>query len=298
DHGSKKTTGKPIKRARYGQIKNVNNSSVKNEFGVALGPDWSRELNLKGVKSRKKVMIETKVEIVNVYHSIDSIPDNISKKIDKNESWNIYVELTNGKIIGCDMIIVAIGVIPNSDVFVGDNNYMGLQLAADKGIMVDREMRTNLNDIYAAGDVCTVNWPQSPHWFQMRLWTQARQMGFYAAKCIQWHMNLANSDDPNLYFNFEVFTHVTQFFGFRVILLGLYDGQKIDNDNYKILCRVIPRESYTKVILKNGRMKGCILIGDNNLEETFEFLIYNQIDLTRFGDHLLDDHLDVEDFFD
>lgn len=299
NHGCKKTTGKPIKRTRYGQIE-INDSSNKNEFGVALGPDWSQQLNLKGVKSRKKVRIETKVEVVNVYNKIESIPDNISSKKDlnKSESWNIYVELTNGKIFGCDMIIVAIGVIPNSDVFVDDNNHTGLQLDADKGILVDREMRTNLNDIYAAGDVCSVNWPQSPHWIQMRLWTQARQMGFYAAKCIQWHLNQTNSDNPSLYFNFEVFAHVTQFFGFRVILLGLYDGQKMDTNDYKILCRVIPREAYTKVILKDGRMKGCILIGDSNLEETFEFLIYNQIDLTRFGDHLLDDHLDIEDFFD
>ena len=83
--------------------------------------------------------------------------------------------------------------------------------------MVDSEMRTNIPDVYAAGDVCTVQWdpwpqmwfqvptavllyspsfPPSVHanlkdicfiLFQMRLWTQARQMGAYAARCMMAH---------------------------------------------------------------------------------------------------------------
>lgn len=156
-------------------------------------------------------------------------------------------------------------------------------------------MRTNIEGIYAAGDVCYAGWKHNDHWFQMRLWTQARQMGFYASKCITSH--IAKSS-PHLYFNFEVFTHVTRFFGFRVILLGLYNGQKLKSNDYKILYRVVPQKEFIKVILRNGKMKGAILIGETQFEETFENLIYNQIDLSRFGDHLLDDILDVEDFFD
>lgn len=190
------------------------------------------------------------------------------------------------------MIVAGFGVIPNHDVFISDNKF---NLGSDNGILVDEQMRTNIDDIYAAGDVCTAGWDQAEHWFQLRLWTQARQMGFYAAKCIQANLN---GTDPSLYFNFEMFAHVTKFFGFRVILLGLFDGQKLLSNDYKILCKVIPRKEYLKVIIQNDKMKGAILIGDNNLEETFEFLIYNQIDLARFGDHILDDVIDVEDFFD
>lgn len=156
-------------------------------------------------------------------------------------------------------------------------------------------MQTNIDNIYAAGDVCTVDWPLAPHWFQMRLWTQARQLGFYSAKCIT--ANIQNAS-PALYFNFDVFTHVTQFFGFRVILLGLYNGQKLNLKDCSILYRVTEKKEFIKVILQNGTMKGAILIGETNFEETFENLIYNQIDLSRFGEHLLDDVLDIEDFFD
>jgi hypothetical protein len=45
-------------------------------------------------------------------------------------------------------------------------------------------------------------------------------------------------------------------------------------------------------------MEGAILIGETDLEETFENLILNQIDLTPFKDDLLDPNIDIEDFFD
>lgn len=49
--------------------------------------------------------------------------------------------------------------------------------------------------------------------FQMRLWTQARQMGWYAAKC----MAAASLGHPiDMDFSFELFAHVTKFFNYKV----------------------------------------------------------------------------------
>lgn len=48
----------------------------------------------------------------------------------------------------------------------------------------------------------------------------------------------------------------------------------------------------------NGRMQGALLIGETELEETFENLILNQLDLSSFGEHLLDPNFDLSDFFD
>jgi NAD(P)H-nitrite reductase large subunit len=55
---------------------------------------------------------------------------------------------------------------------------------------------------------------------------------------------------------------------------------------------------FIKVIMKDGRMCGAILIGNTNLEETFENLILNQMDLSAFGESLLDPSIDIEDYFD
>lgn len=57
-------------------------------------------------------------------------------------------------------------------------------------------------------------------------------------------------------------------------------------------------EEYVKVVLHSGRLVGAILIGDTDLEETFENLALNQTDLTAFKDHLLDPAIDIDDFFD
>ena len=43
-------------------------------------------------------------------------------------------------------------------------------------------------------------------------------------------------------------------------------------------------------------MVGALLIGETDLEETFENLILNQMDISQFD--LLDPRVDLEDFFD
>ena len=114
-------------------------------------------------------------------------------------------------------------------------------------------------------------------------------------------------DADALGFNFELFTHVTKFFGLKVILLGLYNAQKLegvpDEDVVTYQREDVDQSDadacrYVRVLLVRGRMLGAVLIGDTDLEETFENLIMDGIDLSRFGPELLDPEFDVEDFFD
>jgi thioredoxin reductase len=37
----------------------------------------------------------------------------------------------------------------------------------DGAFCVDKNMKTTIDDIYAAGDVCAVRWNESQHWFQV-----------------------------------------------------------------------------------------------------------------------------------
>ena len=41
---------------------------------------------------------------------------------------------------------------------------------------------------------------------------------------------VGEADELALGFNFELFTHTTTFFGQKVILLGLYNGQKLEKE--------------------------------------------------------------------
>lgn len=256
-----------VKRTRY-------RANEKNSSGAALGPDWQYEAMF-GNRADKSVTIEYETEV---------------KCITKGDRVN--VELTNGKVYKCDFIVSAIGVMPNSGFEIRDQRHM--DIADDGGIKVDWKMETNLPDVFAAGDVCTVNWTFE-HWFQMRLWSQARQMGLYAAKCM--HSSLTNETILQD-FCFELFTHVTSFFGFKVILLGLYNAQGLDKKDCELLVRVKNHEEYVKLVVQNGRIMGAMLIGDTDLEEMCENLIFNKIDVTNLMDGLLDPNIDIDDYFD
>ncbi|XP_042342326.1 apoptosis inducing factor mitochondria associated 4 [Plectropomus leopardus] len=59
------------------------------------------------------------------------------------------VVLKSGKVLEADVVIAGIGVIPNSDFLSGSN----VEVDSRKAVIVDKFMRTNIPDIFSAGDV-------------------------------------------------------------------------------------------------------------------------------------------------
>ncbi|KAL7370514.1 hypothetical protein ABVT39_002898 [Epinephelus coioides] len=267
--------------------------SSSTEAGSALGPDWHEGLALRGAEQvSRRVSLEYQCEVEKIFTSAELLnspqqtlrPENVG-------SWPVYIQLTNGKTFGCDFVVSATGVVPNTEPFLHGNNFA---LAEDGGLQVDDHMMTSEPDVYAAGDVCTACWEHSPLWQQMRLWTQARQMGWYAGRCMAAHVL---SEPIELDFCFELFSHITKFFNYKVVLLGKFNGQGLGPD-HELLVRCTKGQEYVKVVLSGGRMLGAVLMGETDLEETFENLILNQMDLTRYGEELLNPDIDIEDYFD
>ena len=62
--------------------------------------------------------------------------------------------------------------------------------------------------------------------------------------------------------------------------------------------RMRPQESFVKLLLLDDRLIGAVLLGDTGLEETCENLIMNALSLRQFGANLLDDEVDLEEYFD
>ncbi|KAK6616963.1 hypothetical protein RUM43_014933 [Polyplax serrata] len=268
-----------IKRITYttGKSTNCLQSKIK-VTNPALGPDWHKNYDLHGYLESSKVVTEFNAEV--------------SKILNGDENWPIYVELSNEKVYGVDFVVSATGVVPNVEPFASSSP--DLKLGIDGGILVDWKMETSLTDVFAAGDVCTAGWNWAPQWHQMRLWTQAKQMGSYCAKCL-----LASITQETILqdFCFEIFTHVTKLYGFKVVLLGLFNGQKLGGE-YELLLRVTKGQEYVKLVIKNGKLQGALLIGETDLEEMCENLILNQLDVTPFGEELLNPDVDIEDYFD
>jgi len=75
------------------------------------------------------------------YKQIDSF------SIDENRIGSLEID---SRVYNSDIIISAIGIEPNTDLFKGS----GISLGSKKGVEVDQKMNTNLNNIYACGDCC------------------------------------------------------------------------------------------------------------------------------------------------
>ncbi|MEE6477387.1 hypothetical protein FKM82_011496 [Ascaphus truei] len=148
------------------------------KLGSALGPDWHEGLNLKATEEFSHcVHIETECEIKHIFLGEEflqlrgsgaalSLPTEHRAEHTATPAtavWPVYVELTNGNTYGCDFIVSATGVVPNVEPFIGGNNF---DLAEDGGMKVDEHMHTSLQDIYAAGDICSASWTHSALWQQ------------------------------------------------------------------------------------------------------------------------------------
>lgn len=66
----------------------------------------------------------------------------------------------------------------------------------------------------------------------------------------------------------------------------------------EVWTRVTPGSGYIKVVVVDGRIKGAMIVGESDLPETLENLILNRLDVSRYGVALLEDDVDVEDYFD
>ena len=269
-------------------------------LGSSAGPDWTSRFRARcrdggGEATATAATHRMKLTIIKNATIADA---------HKDGARNV-ITLSNGETLFADVVVSAAGVEPRCDWLDARD---APRSSIDGGILVDECMRTvgpYADSIYAVGDACSMearSRSSDAPWFQMRLWSHAAQTGAFAAKV---HAGVCDADAFG--FNFELFTHVTQFFGLKVVLLGAYNAQKLDSEPAEDVT-TYQRErvdednpsasTYVRVLLLRGKMKGAVLIGDTDLEETFENLIMDGVDLSRFGPALLDPEFDVEDFFD
>lgn len=178
------------------------------------------------------------------------------------------IQLSDGQELPCTMLVVTAGVRPN----IGFLEGTGVEL--DRfGLVIDSHGRTNIPEIFGAGDVTG----RSP------IWPAAVKQAVAAAANMAGH-SMAIDD-------FFASKSTMNFLGIPTMSLGM--PVKPD-DTY---CETVEDtgEQYRKIIHKEGRIYGAILQGDLSYSGVLTQLIARRIDVSRVKKPLF--RIDYSDFF-
>jgi NTE family protein len=118
------------------------------------------------------------------------------------------VRTRSGKILPCDLALVATGVAPEVEFLQGSG------IEVDDGIVVDRYLQTNLPDIFAAGDVANFFDPVFNIRRRIEHWDNAIKQGRLAAKNM---LGQRTPYDEVSYFFCDVFDITFDFIGYPEI---------------------------------------------------------------------------------
>jgi NAD(P)H-nitrite reductase large subunit len=176
------------------------------------------------------------------------------------------------KKLNCDMVVLAIGVVPNVEIVKGSS------IKINQGIIVDSKMQTNKKDIYAAGDIAEV-WEQieGKHG-SFAIWPNAIEQGRIAG------LNMTGKHTK--YEGAEV-VNVLDVFDVPVVAMGRISK---DIGKCKAISRVTPH-TYKKILLKKNRLVGLQFVGSIRNVGTFYSIMKKGSDISGIEERLLDDNL-------
>jgi len=187
------------------------------------------------------------------------------------------VVITDGKEIPCDLVVVAIGVIPRTELVKETD------MKLNRGIVVDRFMRTNIPDVYACGDVAEA------HDFLLNgnrllpLWPLAHLGGQVAG------YNMAGKKVE--YAGGTVMSSL-KYFDLPIIAVGNTNPE--DSGDYELLVERQPEKTvYKKILLKDNRIVAFIFLGDIEKAGILFHLLKNHVDVSEIKDRLLSEDFGI-----
>lgn len=147
------------------------------------------------------------------------------------------VELKDGRIIDCDLLLVSAGVRPET----GLAQSAGLEI--NRGVVVDDEMRTSDRTILAAGDMVE---------------HRGTVYGIWPASVEQAKVAAANAMGDHQTYEGTVPVTQLKVVGVDLFSLGEFDG--VEGDEVIGLMEAENRR-YRKLVLREGRIVGAIVLG-------------------------------------
>jgi len=190
--------------------------------------------------------------------------------------------LTNGAVSGVllqdglelptSLVLCAAGVRPNTDL----PNGAGLEV--NRGVLVDEELRTSEEDVYAAGDVAEYD-GQLPC--------------IIPAAVAQARVAAANMVEPgSAIYRGTVPSTTLKVVGLDLTSIGVIASQ---GEGYVEIRHVDHRGGiYRKLVLHDGHIAGAILLGDKERVPAVTTLIRQGTDVSGYRDQLLENDFDFK----
>ncbi|OFW63811.1 MAG: hypothetical protein A2Z35_04180 [Actinobacteria bacterium RBG_19FT_COMBO_36_27] len=180
-------------------------------------------------------------------------------------------KLKDGRKMECRLLVIAVGVNPDAG-FIESGI---LDMA--RGIIVDDHMRTSVENIYAAGDVI-----EGPDMLleinrNIAIWPLAVRQGATAG------VNMAGG---NKRYSGGFFMNSVELLGIPTISMGITNiGEEAEG--IEVLRDFnADRNMYRKVVIKNNRIIGVILVGNIERAGIYAGLIRNEIDISGVRENI------------
>ena len=180
----------------------------------------------------------------------------------------------NGERYDGDFCGIAIGLDFNTEWLQGSG------VETDDGVVVDEYMQTNVEDIYAAGDITQFHDTILGEQAQNGAWGSAKEQGATAAK----NMAADAEEDEFRWVSSYSITHFDfPFLSFGHPTLGDDEAERKYSDS-----------EWRRLAFKNGQLVGGVLIGDLSQQSKFKQLIREERQVADQKEVLLEEDVDLE----
>ncbi len=181
---------------------------------------------------------------------------------------NLQIRFASGKTIEADILLACIGVKPRTSFLEGSGILIG------QGIKVDRQMKTNMPDIFAAGDVAEAYAFFSGQQGVNPILPSAVAQGKIAGSSMA---------DQKVEYEGWLPMNTFNFFGHLATSIGKTTADAADN-------ALVKRENghYGKIVCREGRLLGAAFLDTDIDAGVIQYLIRRQVDLGKYRDVFLE----------
>lgn len=199
----------------------------------------------------------------------------------KKKGQKAIVVSDSGEEWTADMVIVGKGVRPN----IGLVNSSGIKV--NRGILVDELMRTNIDNIFAAGDVSEGENLVTGKREVLPTWSNACKQGRIAG------LNMAGYEQR---YEGGLRETITTLFGLTIAAVGLSKAPK-GKGVEELRFSDPDRRSYRKILFANNKIVGAVLLGKTRDAGMLKSFIRSRKDISPWKRALATSPLDIRKLF-